>query len=220
MPRGSASSRSKTAAPTSSKSPPCATGSPSASPRKLPFADRDAVQLRVLRRNRHSARRDRRDRLLHRLGIRLRIPRAVERDDRGEPGGNRIGADDAHVLRRESSAACSAARITFELLGSTKTDGACARSIGGDELGRGRVHRLPALDDLRRARALEQRPVARSRDDRDDLARAAARRQRVSRRSSRCSVCLCMFAISTCSSVPTRSRARAPLLARPCARAP
>ena len=40
----------------------------------------------------------------------------------------------------------------------------------GDELGRRRVHRLPALDDLRRARALEERAVARARDDRDDLA--------------------------------------------------
>ena len=72
---------------------------------------------------------------------------------------------------------------------------------------RGRVHRLAALDDARRAEALEQPPVARARDrrrrDRSRASRSRSAPPPSSSRSSRCAVWWCMFAISTPSTTPT-----------------
>ena len=85
-----------------------------------------------------------------------------------------------------------------------------------EDVGGRRVHRLAALDDARRAEALEQPPVAASRTRRrrapvSSVASAVGAPPPSSSRSSRCAVCRCMFAISTPSiDAHARCRMRAP----------
>ena len=88
------------------------------------------------------------DGLFHRGRVGGEVARSVECDDRCESRGNRVGADDADVLFGEIGRLLGGedhVRVVRQ-----HDDRLRIRALDrGDELGRRRVHRLPALDDLR-----------------------------------------------------------------------
>ena len=176
-------------------------------PEELALPDGDAVDLGVARGDRDGAGRERLERLVHLPHVRLRRAARVVDDERGEAGRDRLRAHDPDGLRREPR----------RLLG-RHDDVRVVRQH--DDLGRGRrldrvedvlrrrVHRLPALDDPSGPEAREQAPVALARDDGHDLGRLVLVRRRLVlgvSRSSRATVCACMFAISIRSIVPWRT---------------
>ena len=127
-PRGSASSRSKTACATSSKSAPCATGSPPASPRKLPLliatpfscASFDAIVTAPVATDASAS------------SIASAFASASFALSNATSAARPAGIESVRMTCTSfvaRSAACSAARMTFELLGSTKTEGAFVRSM-------------------------------------------------------------------------------------------
>ena len=201
-PRGSRSSRSSTACATSSNVSPPATGSPSARPSHLPFrtatpfscTSREAIVTAPVATPSAAS---------CMAGRFSSAPRdASNATSAARPAcSDRVGT--TRAVFDACSAACSAARITLPLFGSTTTSRPRARL---DRRERARPSTGSSCGRRRRRSRRSSRTARRfpaPADDRDDRRRPPGRRGRsASRRSSRCCVCACMFAISTPSIVP------------------
>ena len=204
---GSRSSRSTTAYVTSSKSSPPATGCPPASPSHSPLriatpficTSREAIVTSPVATDA--------DRLAHLGRVLGCAPRAVERDHRSEAGrgSSRVhDLDDAVGVRGGMLGGEHDVRVVREDDPPPPRRATARRAAGrpSTDSSSGRPRR--SRSGRRFGEALEEQPVPFAGDDRDDAATAprGASGTAASRRSSRCCVCSCMFAISIRSIVP------------------
>ncbi len=191
-------------------------------PEELALPDGDAVDLGIARGDRDGPGRERLERLVHLRHVRLRRAARVVDDERGEARRDRLGTHDADRLRREPRRLLGR-HDDVRVVREDDDLGRGRRLDRVEDVLRGRVHRLAALDDPARPEAREQAPVALARDDGDDLRRLAVVRRRASPRSAapraRPSARACSRSRSG-RSCPGARRARAPRRGRRCGRAP